>query len=508
VAGPIAYLKGLRGRVPAAITHAAQLLSGTSLAQVIPALLAPVLTRLYHPADFGVFALVYAILTIFSVIVCLRYELAIVLPEKEEDALRLVSICVSLCLVVAVVLELVCIVLLALVPGQRATTILEPVAAMVPIGIVFMGLQQVAQMWCIRNHFFHAISSAMIVQASTTVLVQIGLAAIFGSSPYFLMIGVQAGLVASVGTYGLLVGGALVRGALRHVSLADARALMARFARFPIYTAPYAFITQVAARGIVLLIGSLTTTAILGQFALAQRIIYFPISTIMVSAGQIFFSRAPGRLGEPRFRSFIEWTLVVSPLIAGPPFLVVFLFAEPLFRFFFGANWAEAGQFAAVLVIPSFILTTTAWMDRIYDILGRQRLALLLQIIHDVISLAAIYLVLRLTNDALLAVTAYAIWISVFHIAWTFVTLRIANLPIWSFVVSLVLGALTVLVMFGTDEVMRVVTGSESLRAVAVAAVGLIIVAIGVSMATYRADAQGILARFRDMVPFPSSGRR
>jgi O-antigen/teichoic acid export membrane protein len=66
------------------------LMTGTTIAQAIPIAISPILTRIYTPEDFGMFALFIAIATIFGSIANGRYELAIMLPQKDEDAINIV----------------------------------------------------------------------------------------------------------------------------------------------------------------------------------------------------------------------------------------------------------------------------------------------------------------------------------------------------------------------------------------------------------------------------------
>ena len=68
------------------------LMTGTTIAQAIPIAISPILTRIYTPEDFGVFALYMAIASILSVIATGRYELAIMLPKKDEDAINIAAL--------------------------------------------------------------------------------------------------------------------------------------------------------------------------------------------------------------------------------------------------------------------------------------------------------------------------------------------------------------------------------------------------------------------------------
>jgi O-antigen/teichoic acid export membrane protein len=71
--------------------NALTLVSGTAIAQAILVLISPILTRLYSPADFGDLALFISITSIIGVIANGRYELAIMLPEKDEDAINVAA---------------------------------------------------------------------------------------------------------------------------------------------------------------------------------------------------------------------------------------------------------------------------------------------------------------------------------------------------------------------------------------------------------------------------------
>ncbi|MDP4274087.1 MAG: hypothetical protein Q8907_07400, partial [Bacteroidota bacterium] len=62
------------------------LFSGNVVAQIIPLLAYPVLTRLYQPSDFGTLALFTSIVGILSVMATGRYELSVILPKRDEDA--------------------------------------------------------------------------------------------------------------------------------------------------------------------------------------------------------------------------------------------------------------------------------------------------------------------------------------------------------------------------------------------------------------------------------------
>ena len=79
------------------------LMTGTTISLAIPIAISPVLTRIYTPQDFGVFALYMAITTIIAVLVTGRYELAIMLPKKDENAVDILILSLIISLVVSLI---------------------------------------------------------------------------------------------------------------------------------------------------------------------------------------------------------------------------------------------------------------------------------------------------------------------------------------------------------------------------------------------------------------------
>ena len=65
------------------------LLAGGALAQALPLLLGPWLTRLYTPGEFGHFHLFAAVAANLAVVACARYEFALRLwgPRPQDELL-------------------------------------------------------------------------------------------------------------------------------------------------------------------------------------------------------------------------------------------------------------------------------------------------------------------------------------------------------------------------------------------------------------------------------------
>ena len=67
---------------------------GTGIAQVLPFLATPLLTRLFKEEEFALYTSFFAIASIFAVAVGGKYQMAIVLPKKDSDANKLLTLSV------------------------------------------------------------------------------------------------------------------------------------------------------------------------------------------------------------------------------------------------------------------------------------------------------------------------------------------------------------------------------------------------------------------------------
>lgn len=421
------FVSNTSRRLPPSVKHGLTLLGGATVAQVIPALAGPLLARLFVPAEFGAFAFIAAIFGVLTPIVCLRYDVAIVLPEADEEAAHLTALCFASAAACAVLSLIGLGVLWQFRSWNEVRTAVPLLLSSVPIGIVLLSFQLVAQSWSLRLHSYQVQSRAVIVQASVTVAAQIGLILVVGNNSYALVLGYLAGYVALVLVYLPVLRHPAVPAIHKYFSRAAMLRVARAYRRFPLYTGPYAFLGQMSVRIVVLALGAFSSARIVGQYAVAQRVIFVPVSTLMGAASQIFYSRAARRLDDPRMPHMVRTVLLVGPLLVGPFFVLVILFAEPVFGVVFGPPWRQAGHFAAILAVPSMVKTLTAWLDRTFDIRNRQGLPLTLEAVYVLIVCVATYLALRLWHSPELAIIAYSAVTVVFYLVWMVCALVVAG---------------------------------------------------------------------------------
>ncbi len=339
------------------------LLSGTVLAQALPVLVSPLLTRLYDPADFGIFALYSSISALMAVVATGRYELAVMLPKEHEDA---ASICVlSVCLAVCVgglTLAVMAGFGTELAQLFRSNEI-WPWLFLVPLSVVMSGFNQTVVYWCNRRGKYHFLAQGGVLQAVTVAAISLMAGYVNGGAA-----GLIVASVTGMFVYGVFLGyvefpwnavrlGMTASGRLRHLAL--------EYRDMPLFSTMEAFVGMAALQLPLFFMTAYYSVSTAGQYSLAYKVVLLPTGMIGSAIGQVFYQRFTSSLMTSEDSSkLLKKTWLTLSAIALVPSLTLFFFAPKLFSLFFGASWQEAGEIASylsVLMFMSFVFSSTSF---------------------------------------------------------------------------------------------------------------------------------------------------
>jgi O-antigen/teichoic acid export membrane protein len=324
-------------------------MTGTTIAQAVPLAISPVLTRLYTPTQFGVFALFSSIVMVLGAVANGRYELAIMLPESEEDALNVAVLGMLINFVVSAVL-----LVLITIWGDEFSEFagnneIRPWLYLVPVAVLFAGFFNVLNYYNTRLKQFGDLAKANVYKALILASIQLGWGAVKGG-----VVGLIFGqLMAGAGANIRLVSNVL-RGEVklrRHISLGAMSRNAKQFAAFPKYSLPASFANTLSPNLASVLISRFYSVHSLGQYALTQRVLGMPAALLGNAVGQVFFQqasderRATGSASKAFVRTFRNLALLSLPIFTAMYFVV-----EDLFAVVFGEPWREAGRLAKILV--------------------------------------------------------------------------------------------------------------------------------------------------------------
>lgn len=388
------------------------LAAGSALAQFITLALMPVITRLYDPAAFGVFAVFVAIATLITSVANLRLAEVIVLAPTDDDA----DAATELATLVVATIALVCGVLGAVFADRLAPIIgIEPYSVflqLVSIAVFLGGLRQVLRRWLLREHFNRNIAFGEISQALTDRTFTILGFFVAPGTPVGLVLGRLLGQLAAVVA---LVKPLLSRKLAVGFGAKDRKrmAVIARdYQQFPKYS--WAIMVDNAAKQLpVVLVTSLLGPAIAGNYALARRVLAEPAIIMGAALGQSYYQLAVKEGGGDAVRrATVVMTSMLLKLIA-IPVMVGLLCAPELFSLLFGENWRSSGWYA-LLLSPVFMLYLILRpLNKIFDLkmIQRAKGKFALQNIA-VITLA--FIPGLFIDDAFLVLCSYSLFTSLF----------------------------------------------------------------------------------------------
>ena len=357
--------------------NASILAGGTVVAQLIGILALPLLTRLYSPDDFEVFATFVAILSVVSVIACLRLEIAIPVPKEDETGITLVvlsllsTLCVSAITAVAVIA----------IPDvfvRWTDESLRNYLWCLPLGVLFSGCFAAFQYWSTRKKAFKRVAKTRVVQSTSAIATQIacGLASI---TP----LGLVLGQLLQSGSGALNLGKKFsqeARMTLVGLKTSDLKRVFSEYIRYPKYSTWEALTNTAAVHVSLILIAVNTVSAEAGYLFLIMKLLSAPMGLVGSSVAQVYLSEAPEKYYQGDLNRFTRKTALNLFKLGFFPLALV-AFGAPFFvPIVFGQEWSRAGELM-VWLAPMYLLQfTVSPISMALHITNSQKIALWLQI--------------------------------------------------------------------------------------------------------------------------------
>ncbi|MEH0165303.1 lipopolysaccharide biosynthesis protein [Roseateles microcysteis] len=315
------------------------LLAGGALAQLLPLLLGPWLTRLYSPTEFGQFSFIWTLATNLAVVGCARYEFALPLERDAGAAAVLMGLCARVLMGVLAVSVVVAGVLLLVQDLSLAWWL--------PLAVAAGAMTQWLTLWATRAERFKALAAARVVQYGGGSAAQVVLGLLQAGAVGLLLGPILAALAAA-----LLLSRPSPEGGWAAVWKQPRAALkaMARKHRdFPLLNTPHAFAGALQDSLALILITAWSGEAAAGYWALALRYLKAPAGLVGGALSQTLYPRLVGAATPAEGLYAVRRTMLVLIGLALPLMIVLLLWGPWLFARVFGERWVEAGTLARAL---------------------------------------------------------------------------------------------------------------------------------------------------------------
>ncbi len=371
-------------------------MTGTTIAQAIPIAISPILTRLYSPQDFGVFALFLAIVGFFSVVSSARYEQAILLPKEDEDAINIFALGFLINIFISIFLFLVVAIFHEEITNLFNNKEIETWLWFAPLTIFFIGLFNLLTYWNNRKKHYANITKATIIKSIILALSQIAIGAIKSGAA-----GLVGGQILSSIFSNMRLAKALLNNKklLKEISNKSIMNQAKKYIDFPKFQAPHAMLNNLSSNLPTFLFSAFFSIGIVGFYSLATRIVFAPLGILSNASAKVYNQRVSELYNnhEDAYGFTVRFLKSLAKKII-LPLVVIGLFAPMIFAFVFGEGWREAGVYTQILIPWMTLNLLISTISFVPSIVGMQKKVLKVSIILIILTSFSIYIGIKLEN--------------------------------------------------------------------------------------------------------------
>lgn len=422
----LAAFERLTGSRASFTGHVAINLTGGLLARLVTFASLAAITRLYAATDYGQWVVVLSLASFVVPLATMRYDIAVVIAPTRQMAAALVIAMAGGALAMTFVSAAIALfapasvvrMVSGLAEGQ------QKLIPFVPFVLLLLAAQTALQAWMTRERKFVAMSLSQLLQALVTAAVTILVPFVAGASPEAVAAGAIVGLV-----WGLYVCvWAVSSNLLANIGSAPAATAvdaMRHFKVYPLYMIPFSLSGAIAERVVQLVLATAYSTGALGAFYVARQITSAPALLVSGALRQVMFAHSAREGQSHVIKSRIERVVTFLIDAEAPALAFCLVWLHPIINLLMGTRWTGLSDFAWWSLFPGSMLLLVSWLDRILDVLGRQRLAVWLQVAGDVVVLLVAVVSPLAGLDASGFVAALSIAISLYSVIWLAIVLRL-----------------------------------------------------------------------------------
>ncbi len=423
----------------------ALLVAGNAAPSIIALVTLPIISRLFEPDAVGAWAIFQSLLFVPGILATLRYELAVLVAQDEDDAGGVTVFVLALCISLSIAATLVVIGLDSLGMFPLGSIFNVTAATCLAASFAGTGLFNLGLAIANRKGAFQTLLKARVLYSATVAGVSIGVG-FWWPSADALIIGT---------TLGFFVGATPLFGGIwtythrfgfgRHNWCRVVQAIRDNRA-FAYFTAPYTVVTQFFGFAVPALISLFHGVHVVGQYSVMLRTLHAPASIAITSLGQYVVRPLVG-YADNRTEAAVPLASIVVVLIAlaVPIGTLGTSVGEEVFIFIFGAQWRVAGQFAEYAALPMCLYLSISWIDRLFDAWHEQRLGFIIGTTGCTLWLGALLVGQMLGGTPSALIAGWSIGLGMNAVVWGLGLARLGKWPLPMFVLLLQMLAIGIL---------------------------------------------------------------
>jgi len=391
------------------------IMSGSTLAQLIPLFSEILIVRLFSPVELGILALFLAVATLFSAVATGRYEMAIVLPRTDDKAINVLALSLFITLLISIFSGLIVWLFGEDIARLAGSEGLIPFLKWVPLFVLVSGFYQSFNQWATRKRYYKNIAASKISQSSSNAAISLG-TGFAGMNALGLIWGQIAGWF--MGSMPLFYrfwrrDQKLIPAVNKTQMLVQAK----EYSDFPKINSAH-ILSDIGQQSLLnFIISRFFGDHILGFYSRMIRIVKVPAGFIGAAVGQVFYQKASEVWHQHHnIRPLLKKQMIPMLALGLPIFTLLALFGPAIFGFVLGEDWMIAGTYAQFLSPWLFLNFLISPFTSIPLIVGRQSRFFLLSLgmnISVILAFITGYYLYDAIEAALIMVSVFQV---VFHL--------------------------------------------------------------------------------------------
>lgn len=382
-----------------------RLVGGTVIAQIIGIITIPIISRFFGPEAYGTAALFTAITSVLAVVACWRYELAIVIPEKDEEAASVFFVSLFATVVTTLLVSLLTAFLAESIFKLLKSEVLLPYKWFIPLFVFLQGLYMTFNYWNSRTKRFNRVAAAGIINSTTTRIINIITGFLGNASGGAMVKALTAGQLTASITIGTQIAKNDSAFLKSNFNSNEIISTIKKYKKFPLISTWSAFLNTLSANLPAMLLTYYFSPSAAGFFAFGHRLLTMPLSLIGNSIGQVFFQRSAEAKHNETLAELTEKTFYKLILLCIVPTAILVIFAPEVFELVFGIGWREAGEYTRILAPWMCGVFVCSPVSTLSEILNKQEINFYMNVVLIITRFLSLYIggILNNINLALIA---------------------------------------------------------------------------------------------------------
>lgn len=387
--------------------------SWNALIIVTQFILSPIISRIYPPEEYGLFALYNSLVLNISLLVTLKYSEAIVLQNNVAKRNRVIGLCLFLIFCSALLTSAVFYFLGEFIGIALNDTRISGFLLIIPMAVVLSGVLEVLIGINITESRFSVNGFSGFVLGAGSRLSAAAYGFFVGAQAKGIILGDLLGKLGAVLVvfFSLKNWGDRLKKIRVSISFPSLKATAIELRSFPLYFLPSNVLLIFSAHLPIYFFQYRYGAAVVGSFGMAigvleifNRLVPYSVAPAFLRKVSEINQKTPELLPSKVYLFFLAMLSLSTGL-----FSVLAGWGQQIFSLLLGSNWAAAGSFGAALSISYSINFVSVALSEVYNVFGKQRLMLFVTIAGVVLRLLTLTFIAVGNDDPINALVIYSV---------------------------------------------------------------------------------------------------